>query len=243
MCTIDMAVGPLDKATVKLLPDQLNMKQTTDMAIFHITKWNLDFKSNRDEGLQMTIFMKRKITSEMMTTYFPSLLLTAITFATTFFKPYFFEAALSVNLTTMLVMTTIFISKMESLPPTSATKMIDIWLILCQMVPFAEVVLLTAMEYNRKDRRIGKKAKRKRRRNTMNFRTTSFDVAPMEESMFDGEIKTGKLCLNFSRIPSGLKTLGEFVFNCQFTPYDTMSLTHLNKQTNHVTHILKYLKM
>ena len=95
--------------------------------------------------------MKRKITSEMMTTYFPSLLLTAITFATTFFKPFFFEAALSVNLTTMLVMTTIFISKMECLPSTSDVKMIDIWLVLCQMVPFAEVVLLTAMEYHRKD--------------------------------------------------------------------------------------------
>ena len=87
----------------------------------------------------------------MMTTYFPSLLLTTITFATTFFKPFFFEAALSVNLTTMLVMTTIFISKMEGLPPTSDIKMIDIWLVLCQMVPFAEVVLLTAMEYYRMD--------------------------------------------------------------------------------------------
>ena len=95
--------------------------------------------------------MKRKIMSEMMTTYFPSLLLMLITFATTFFKPVFFEAALSVNLTTMLVMTTIFISKMEGLPPTSDIKMIDIWLVLCQMVPFAEVVLQTAMEYHRKD--------------------------------------------------------------------------------------------
>ena len=99
----------------------------------------------------MVVVMKRKITSEMMTTYFPSLLLTAITFATTFFKPFFFEAALSVNLTTMLVMTTIFISKMEGLPPTSDIKMIDIWLVLCQMVPFAEVILLTAMEYHREE--------------------------------------------------------------------------------------------
>ena len=146
-----MAVGPLDKATVKLLPDQLNMKQTTDMAIFHITKWNLDFKSNRDEGLQMAIFMKRKITSEMMTTYFPSLLLTAITFATTFFKPYFFEAALSVNLTTMLVMTTIFISKMEGLPPTSDIKMIDMWLVMGQLVPFIEVIIATFIELYRKE--------------------------------------------------------------------------------------------
>ena len=86
-----------------------------------------------------------------MTTYFPTLLLIAITFATTFFKPFFFEAALNVNLTTMLVMTTIFISKMEGLPPTSDIKMIDIWLVLCQMVPFTEVVLLTAMEYQRDD--------------------------------------------------------------------------------------------
>ena len=99
----------------------------------------------------MSIVMKRKITSEMMTTYFPTLLLTAITFATTFFKPFFFEAALSVNLTNMLVMTTIFISVMEKLPLTSYTKMIDYWLILCQLVPFAQVVLLTAMEYLREE--------------------------------------------------------------------------------------------
>ena len=95
--------------------------------------------------------MRRKVTSELMTTFFPTILLTTITFATTFFKPFFFEAALSVNLTTMLVMTTIFISKMEGLPPTSATKMIDYWLILCQLVPFAEVVILTAREYLREE--------------------------------------------------------------------------------------------
>merc|ERR1719222_948078 len=40
-------------------------------------------------------------------------------------------------------------SKMESLPPTSDIKMIDLWLVFCQMIPFAEVVLLTAMEYQR----------------------------------------------------------------------------------------------
>ena len=94
--------------------------------------------------------MRRKITSELMTTYFPSLLLTTITFATTFFKPFFFEAALSVNLTTMLVTTTIFISKMEGLPPTSDIKMIDIWLVLCQRsffkLPWNTTERTTAMD-------------------------------------------------------------------------------------------------
>ena len=149
-----MAMGSLDANTVNLVPDQLKMIQKLEMPIFRIVDWGWQTKTseNGDKGLSAVVVMKRKITSEMMTTYFPSLLLTAITFATTFFKPFFFEAALSVNLTTMLVMTTIFISKMEGLPPTSATKMIDYWLILCQLVPFAEVVLLTAMEYQREEK-------------------------------------------------------------------------------------------
>ena len=45
-----------------------------------------------------------------------------------------------------LVMTTIFTSKIEELPPTSDMKMIDIWLIFCLVVPFLEVVLRTAIE-------------------------------------------------------------------------------------------------
>ena len=109
-----MAMGSLDRTTVTLVPDQLVMSQEKDMSIFRLIDWTLDNRTLRTgkQGISMVVVMKRKITSEMMTTYFPSLLLTAITFATTFFKPFFFEAALSVNLTTMLVMTTIFISKM-----------------------------------------------------------------------------------------------------------------------------------
>ena len=168
----------------------------------------------------MVVVMKRKITSEMMTTYFPSLLLTAITFATTFFKPFFFEAALSVNLTTMLLMTTIFISKMEGLPPTSDIKMIDIWLVLCQMVPFAEVVLLTAMEYNREDKNKRKrKTKKKRGKKRKNLQTISLIVASLDENVCIDEIENGTLHYNCSnRIPS-LKTLGEYVFD--FEPYKT----------------------
>ena len=107
--------------------------------------------TNPEKGLRMYIVMKRKIMSEMMTTYFPSILLMLITFATTLFKQIYFEASLSVNLTCMLVMTTIFISKMEGLPPTSDTKMIDMWLVMCQLVPFIEVMLVTAIEYYREE--------------------------------------------------------------------------------------------
>ena len=178
-----MAMGSTDMSTVTLIPGHLVMTQGADMPIFHVTDWNLSDKTfkNGKKGLRMSVVMKRKIISEMMTTYFPSLLLTAITFATTFFKPFFFEAALGVNLTTMLVMTTIFMSKMEGLPPTSDIKMIDIWLVLCQMVPFAEVVLLTAMEYNREDKKRVKRRKEKRKGKSRNIQTTSLAQCSVDE--------------------------------------------------------------
>ena len=146
-----MSVNSGENKSVTLVPDDVMITQSLDMVLFTITKCDLVNAKNPGKGIRMIVTLKQKIMSEMMTTYFPSLLLMMITYATTFFKPIFFEAALSVNLTTMLVMTTIFISKMESLPPTSVTKMIDYWLILCQLVPFAQVVLLTVKEFLRKE--------------------------------------------------------------------------------------------
>ena len=150
-----MNVGSEANKSVELIASNLSVQQKLSMTVFSITDYKLINVTGK--GIQMRVRFKRKIMSELMTTYFPSILLMMITFATTFFKPFFFEAALSVNLTTMLVMTTIFISKMESLPPTSATKMIDYWLILCQLVPFIQVVLLTAMEYIRVEDSIAEK--------------------------------------------------------------------------------------
>ena len=137
-----MVVGSLDKPMLKLFPKELIMKQDADLALFQIIDWNLLYRETKspDEGIQLVIVMRRKILSEMMSTYLASILLMFITFATTFVKPFFFEAALTVNLTNMLVMTTIFISVMEKLPLTSYPKMIDFWLIFCQLVPFAEVI-------------------------------------------------------------------------------------------------------
>ena len=100
-----MRVNPGDNQSVTLLPLDLIVEQAEDMTLFSVTDQMLVNVDQPRKGIKMTINMKRKILSEMMTTYFPSLLLMMITYATTFFKPIFFEAALSVNLTTMLVMT------------------------------------------------------------------------------------------------------------------------------------------
>ena len=123
----------------QLIPEDL------DLTMFLITNLTLEDYTNTNMVF-MSLKLKRKIAVELFTTYLPTTLLLIITFVTILFDDGLFADAIAVNLTIMLVMTTIFTSKIEELPPTSDMKMIDIWLIFCLVVPFLEVVLRTAIE-------------------------------------------------------------------------------------------------
>ena len=114
----------------------------TDLVMFKLQELTL---VKRNGLVVMTMVLKRKIVTELLTTYLPTILLLLISFVTIFFDKHLFGDAIAVNLTIMLVMTTIFTSKIEELPPTSDTKMIDIWLIFCLIVPFLDVILRTAI--------------------------------------------------------------------------------------------------
>ena len=94
----------------------------------------------------MEVVFKRVIMNEVLTTYLPTALLIIIVYSTSFFRAEFFEANLTVNLSVMFVMTTLFVSVMEKLPQTSYVRMVDIWLIYGQILPFIQVVLVTYME-------------------------------------------------------------------------------------------------
>ena len=119
------------------------LPEDTDLTMFTIQNLNLVKKK---QLVIMTIVLKRKVATELLTTYLPTILLLLITLVTIFFDKDLFGDVIAVNLTIMLVMTTIFTSKIEELPPTSDMKFIDIWLIFCLVVPFLEVILRTAIE-------------------------------------------------------------------------------------------------
>ena len=118
------------------------LPEDTDLVMFQFQELTL---VKRNGLVVMTMVLKRKIVTELLTTYLPTILLLLISFVTIFFDKHLFGDAIAVNLTIMLVMTTIFTSKIEELPPTSDTKMIDIWLIFCLIVPFLDVILRTAI--------------------------------------------------------------------------------------------------
>merc|ERR1719495_1437323 len=100
-------------------------------------------------GVKVFVKLGRRLLSNTLTVYLPTILLNLIGHLTVYFKPFFFEAIITVNLTVMLVITTMFISVSNSLPMTSYVKMIDIWLLFNLTVPFVEVFLQTYIEHIR----------------------------------------------------------------------------------------------
>ena len=91
----------------------------------------------------MSIQLGPRLLGNILTVYVPTILLNLIGHATNYFKAFFFEAVVAVNLTVMLVLTTMFISVSSQLPNTSYIKMIDVWLIFSLILPFSDVLLHT----------------------------------------------------------------------------------------------------
>ena len=150
-------VKNLDKFGVRITPHTIDMLGETVLTQYIVTAWTLDYQNfskqctgclslqsiptagDPNSGIVMTVVLKRRILNELLTTYLPSLLILTIVYATNFFKDFFFEAVVTVNLTSQLVLTTLFISVSGALPKTAYIKMIDIWLIFAQLIPFFEV--------------------------------------------------------------------------------------------------------
>lgn len=60
--------------------------------------------SMSEEGsISVVVVLGRRLLGTLLTVYIPTLLLVTISYSTNFFKPFFFEAVVAVNLTCMLV--------------------------------------------------------------------------------------------------------------------------------------------
>lgn len=69
-CTIDMNVGDEDLKRVTLVPGGINIRQKS-MTAFTFKDVKLVYANEKKRGIQMKLRIKRKITSEILTTYFP----------------------------------------------------------------------------------------------------------------------------------------------------------------------------
>ena len=149
MCYVDIFVDAADSGYVTLVLGNVKMEASRELTEYFITekpKSPTLTQANQDT-VSLKIIFKRKLTNEAVMTFFPSLLLITISYTTSFFRlPNFFNTAITVNLTVMLTTTTLLISVVKKLAPTSYIKWIEAWLIFAQLIPFTQVILITCIE-------------------------------------------------------------------------------------------------
>ena len=103
----------------------------------------IEILSSKQKAVIVKITLGRRLLGTFLTVFLPTILLNIIGHTANYFEAFFFESTISVNLTVMLVLTTMFISVSNQLPKTSYIKMMDVWLIFNLTVPFVEVLLHT----------------------------------------------------------------------------------------------------
>ena len=100
-------------------------------------------------AILVEVTLGRQLLSVILNVFTPTLVLNIISYSTNFYKDEYFESIIAINLTSMLVLVSLFVYVNERLPATAYIKMVDIWLIFNLIIPFLLIILHTIMDSRR----------------------------------------------------------------------------------------------
>ena len=106
-CTLDYVLDNTASVFVDLEMDNLDYTGPLELTQYFVRQSLLrTYTSGERKGVRVFVVLGRRLLSNILTTYLPTLLLNIMGHITVYFKPFFFEAIITVNLTVMLVLTT-----------------------------------------------------------------------------------------------------------------------------------------
>jgi len=172
ICTFNMRDYPFDTQTCQMIfvpkmsqtgellrlePMQFVNMGPTDLTQYFVKSLSVHNASDGDDQYagEMAVFrvtLGRRLLNNILTNHLPTFGICLLSFSTNFFRAEYFEAVVTVNLTSLLAITTLFISVSGGLPKTAYIKMIDVWLIANLLIPFLQTILHTAIDASRAER-------------------------------------------------------------------------------------------
>ena len=95
----------------------------------------------KNVGLIYTVELTRDIGSIFLVTYLPTVLMNLINQATNYISsPDKYELVITVNITCMMVLASVYLSVSTSLPTTAAIKPVEIWLLFNLAYPVLVII-------------------------------------------------------------------------------------------------------
>ena len=106
-CTLDYVLDATASVFVSLEMDSLTYTGPVELTQYFVRQSVMRMYTTGDrQGVRLFVVLGRRLLSNILTVYVPTVLLNIIGHITVYFKPFFFEAIITVNLTVMLVLTT-----------------------------------------------------------------------------------------------------------------------------------------
>ena len=95
-----LRLGGGTELLVSLTPGPLKYSGPEELTQYYVKKYLIgEIGLENSKGLSISITFGRRLLGTILTVYLPTVLLNVIGHATNFFKPFFFEAVVTVNLT------------------------------------------------------------------------------------------------------------------------------------------------
>ena len=152
-CMFSFFISGVSQGLTKLVAKNLTTFTGKSVGEYEIRNWTLSSgKVTKDgsDGIKVHVQLGRNIISIIMVTYLPTILINIINQATNyvlFCENY--DLIVTVNITSMMVLASIYLSVSNSLPTTASIKPVEIWLLFNISYPFIVIIINIILKVNR----------------------------------------------------------------------------------------------
>ena len=148
-CTISLQISGASNNLTRLIAMPIQDQGPSSVGQYDVTGWTV--VSARSSGgqneLRITAYLGRNVASVFFITYLPTILMNLINQATNYSKDSY-ELVITVNITCMMVLASVYISVSNSLPATAAIKNIEVWLLFNLAYPVMVIVVNIFLQVN-----------------------------------------------------------------------------------------------
>lgn len=151
ICTMTFRLIKNQQDYVRLMPKcswKIILNQTSTVGEFTVTEMKGKPAGNgKQKYIDIEIHIKRSPGKMFSSTYLPTFCLLVLVQMTFYFPEDNFQVRATVSLSCLLILSTFFASTSRSLPTTTKTIFVEIWMMFAVLITFFEVILHTVIGY------------------------------------------------------------------------------------------------
>ena len=129
ICSVTLFIHDAETDFVHLSPQTIIDNGPADVGQYQVKGWVFEkITINNENGLMFSVQLQRNILRIFFITYMPTILMNLINQATNYIDNHF-DLLLTINITCMMVLASVYVSVSNNLPLTAEIKYVEIWLL------------------------------------------------------------------------------------------------------------------